>query len=49
MDARLSIATADDKTLSAFQKGGSGSLTEADVDQCIEIAFKRAKENRKLL
>jgi len=49
MEARFSCATVDDNTLCAFQKGGSGSLKASEVDECIGIAFKRAKEIRKLV
>ena len=49
MEARFGCATADDKTLCAFQKGGSGSFKAEEIDQCIEIAFKKGKEMRKLV
>ncbi len=49
MSSRFSCATADDSTLCAFQKGGVGVFTEKEIDQCIDTAFKRAKEIRKLV
>jgi len=49
MDARFSCAIADDSTMSAFQKGLGGSFQTSEIDQCIEIAFKQAKEFRKLV
>jgi exosome complex component RRP42 len=48
-EARFSCATADDKTLCAFQKGESGSFKASEIDQCIDIAFKKGKEMRKLV
>ncbi|MBU0636233.1 exosome complex protein Rrp42 [Candidatus Micrarchaeota archaeon] len=47
--ARFSIATTEDDYITAFQKGGkaSGSFSVQEIDQCIETAFKRAKELRK--
>ena len=49
MEARFSCAIADDSAMCAFQKGGSGSLNVSEIDECIEIALKAAKENRKLV
>lgn len=49
MDARFSCATVDDKTLSAFQKGGLGSFKASEIDQCIDTAFKNAKQIRKMI
>ncbi len=49
LEARFSCATADDSTLCAFQKGEGGSLSLSEIDECIDTAFKRAKEIRKLL
>jgi exosome complex component RRP42 len=49
MSSRFSCATADDNTLCAFQKGGVGSFSEKEIEQCIEVAFKRTKETRKLI
>jgi len=47
--ARFSVGIADDDTISAFQKGGSGSFTAEEVNHCIETAFKNAKHIRKVL
>ena len=49
MEARFSCAVADDTKMCAFQKGGGGSFTVAEIDECIERAFKKAKEHRKLV
>lgn len=48
-EARFSCAIADDKTMCAFQKGGGGSFSTSEIDQCIDMAFKQAKETRKLV
>jgi len=47
--ARFSVATTDDDLMCAFQKGGNGAFTESEIDQCIEMAFKSAKQVRKQL
>ncbi|MCX6798485.1 MAG: RNA-binding protein, partial [Candidatus Diapherotrites archaeon] len=49
MEARFSCAVTEDDYMSAFQKGGRGGLTLNEINESIEIAFKRAKEVRKLL
>ncbi|MBN2067721.1 MAG: exosome complex protein Rrp42 [Candidatus Diapherotrites archaeon] len=49
MEARFSCATTEDDCLCAFQKGGGGSFTESEIDNCIDVAFKKAKDIRKLL
>jgi exosome complex component RRP42 len=49
MEARFSLATTEDGFMSAYQKGGQGSFSSKEIDECIEIAFKKAKENRKHL
>lgn len=48
-EARFSCAVADDKALCAFQKGEGGSFKASEIDECIELAFKHAKEIRKLV
>ena len=48
-EARFSLATTEDDYMCAFQKGGGGSFKAEEIDQCIEIAFKKAKEIRKKL
>ena len=49
MTARFSSAVADDDTLCAFQKGEKGYFKEAEIEQCIDLAFKNTKEIRKLV
>ncbi|PIN98338.1 MAG: RNA-binding protein [Candidatus Diapherotrites archaeon CG10_big_fil_rev_8_21_14_0_10_31_34] len=49
MQARFSVATTEDNFVSAFQKGISGSLKKDDIDNAIDIAFKAAKEIRKMI
>ncbi len=49
MDARFSVATTEDGYLSAFQKGGQGSFSSAEIDQCIDTAIARGKELREKL
>ncbi|MDD5148402.1 MAG: exosome complex protein Rrp42 [Candidatus ainarchaeum sp.] len=49
MEARFSVATTEDGYMSAYQKGGSGSFTAKEIDECIDLAFAKAKEIRKLL
>lgn len=48
-DARLTITTTQDGTLSALQKGGNSSLTSDDINAMVEIALKQSKDLRKLL
>ncbi len=48
-DARFSVATTDDNYLCAFQKGGFGGFTGAEIDSCIDIATKASKMVRKKL
>ena len=45
--ARFSVATTEDNYLCAFQKGGNGSFTSAEIESCIDNALERAKEIRK--
>ena len=49
LDARISLATIEDNSLCAFQKGGSGSFELKEIEQAIDIALKKSKEIRKLL
>ena len=49
IDARLTVASLNDGTLCALQKGGEYSLTIEDVDKMVEIALEKAKELRKLI
>ena len=45
---RFTVAVTDDEYLSAFQKGGAGSFSAAEIHQCIETALKKTKEMRKI-
>ena len=47
MDARLTVTTTS--TLNAMQKGGMGSFTVDEVKGCVDKAFKRAPEIRRLV
>ena len=49
MEARFSLATTEDNYITAYQKGGGGSFLRKEIDECIETAFKKAKEIRKIL
>ena len=49
VDARLSIATIEDGTASAMQKGGSGPLTAEEVIELTEKAVELGKKLRKLI
>lgn len=45
-DARLSVATLDEKTISALQKGGSGPLSTKDIDEMTSLALRIGVELR---
>lgn len=46
--ARFSVAVTEDDYLTAFQKGGGkGGFSAEEINQCIETAFKKTRENRK--
>ncbi len=47
MDARFSVTTTEDDYISAFQKGGTGAFTPEEINKCVALGFKRAKELRK--
>ncbi|MBN1940554.1 MAG: exosome complex protein Rrp42 [Candidatus Diapherotrites archaeon] len=49
MDARFSVATTEDNYLTAFQKGGSGSFSPKEIDECIDLSFRHGKAIRNLL
>lgn len=49
IDARLTVATLEDGTLCAMQKGGDVPLTTEDITKMIDIAIEKGKELRKLL
>ncbi len=48
MDARLTITTDEDSNIVANQKAATGFWTKEEVMKCVEIAFKKGKEMRKL-
>lgn len=47
--ARFSVSTTEDDYMCAFQKGVSGGFSGSEIDSCIEMAFKSAKDIRKQL
>ena len=47
MDARLTVTTTD--TINAMQKGGKGKWTIEEINQCVDIAFIKAEEIRKIV
>jgi len=47
MDARLTVTTTD--TINAMQKGGKGKWTIKEINQCVDIAFIKAEEIRKIV
>ncbi len=49
LDARLTVATLDDGTICALQKGGKLPLSIEEIEQMIDIATDKAKELRKHL
>jgi exosome complex component RRP42 len=49
LDARLTVATMEDGTICALQKGGASPLTLEEVEQMIDIAAEKGKELRKHL
>jgi exosome complex component RRP42 len=48
-DARLTVATTKDNTISALQKGGDESLTIAEIDEMTKIALEKGKFLREKL
>lgn len=48
-DARYSIATLEDGSIHAIQKGGSGSFTFEEVNYIVDTAVKRGKEIREII
>jgi len=48
MDARVTFATTEGH-LCAAQKGGNGSFTQKELEQILDMSFKKGKELRKLL
>jgi exosome complex component RRP42 len=49
MDARLTVASLEDGTLCAMQKGGDVSLSTEDVSKIVDIAIEKAGFLRKFL
>ena len=49
MHARFSFGSTDKGVLTAFQKGGSGSFTLAELEKAVEVGLKNAKSIRKTL
>jgi len=47
MDARLTVTTTD--TINAMQKGGNGKFTVEEIKQCVDLAFVKAEEIRKIV
>lgn len=47
MDTRLTVTTTD--TINAMQKGGIGKWTIEEIKQCVDIAFDKAEEIRKIV
>lgn len=46
IDARLTVATIEDGTLCALQKGGESPLTQEDINKMIDIGIEKGKELR---
>ncbi len=49
LDARLTVATLDDGTICALQKGGTSPLSVEEIEKMIDLATEKAKELRKFL
>ena len=49
IDARFTVATVEDGTLCALQKGGDFPLTIDDIDKMLDIGIEKGKELRKYL
>jgi len=47
MQARLTITTTD--TINAMQKGGTGSFNEEEIMTCVDTAFGKGNEIRRML
>ncbi|MEA2036283.1 MAG: exosome complex protein Rrp42 [Nanoarchaeota archaeon] len=46
IDSRLTVATKEDGTLCAMQKGGEGPLTQEEIMKMVDIGTEKAKELR---
>jgi exosome complex component RRP42 len=49
IDARLTVATLEDGTLCALQKGGEVPLADEDISKMIDIGIEKGKELRQVL
>jgi exosome complex component RRP42 len=49
LDARLTVATLEDGTICALQKGGEYSLSRDEIEKMIDLATLRSKDLRKFL
>lgn len=49
LHARMSISTTESDYITAFQKGGDGSFSLKEVNQCVDWALVQSKAVRKLL
>ena len=49
IDGRLTVASIEDGTLCALQKGGDMPLTDKDIESMVELGLEKAKELRKCL
>ena len=49
IDSRLTVASMEDGTLCALQKGGDSPLTQDDISRMLDIGIEKAKELRKYL
>ena len=47
--ARLTVTTDDNGNFRAMQKGGQGSITLAELGQCLDVAVEKGKEIRETL
>ncbi len=47
--ARLTVTTRDDGNIAAMQKGGTASISPAEIDAALDMAVDKGKEIRKLI
>jgi exosome complex component RRP42 len=47
LDVRLTVASLDNDTICALQKGGNYTLSKDDIDKMISLALEKAKELKK--
>ncbi len=48
-DARLTVISIDENTVTAFQKGGEGTLTKDDVIEMTDVALDVGKDRREMI